>query len=121
MPPTLSTRGGPFLALGVSSSRSPLRPVPLTRTSSTTTGRSGMTKPNSLMYLYPPIQGSNQNKATRPAGQMLDSQKGTYTSQQRLLQSRQHGVSGLWPGAAGQTPLEHNQCLGNEDAGSPQC
>lgn len=26
--------------------------MPLTRTSSTTTGRSGMTKPNSLMYLY---------------------------------------------------------------------
>lgn len=52
---------------------------------------------------------------------MLDPQKGTYTSQQTLLQSRQHGGSGLWPDADGQTPLGHNQCLGNEDAGSPQC
>lgn len=78
-------------------------------------------KPNSLRYLCSPIQGTSQKKATREAGHMLDPQKGTYTSQQTLLQSRQHGGSGLWPDADGQTPLGHNQCLGNEDAGSPQC
>ena len=51
-PPTLSTRGGPLWAFGTNSRRRPLWPVPLTRTSSTTTGRSGMVKPNSLMYLH---------------------------------------------------------------------
>lgn len=47
----MSTRGGPMWALATSSRRRPLQPVPLTRTSSTTTDRSGMMKPNSLMYL----------------------------------------------------------------------
>lgn len=63
----MSTRGGPVWALVASSRRRPLRPVPLTRTSSTTTGRSGMIKPNSLMYLH--AQGpreSRQGEVARP-------------------------------------------------------
>lgn len=64
------------------------------------------------------IQESNEGRATRAAGHMLDSQEGTFTSQQTPLQSHQHGGSRLWLDADGQTPSGHSQCLGSEGAGS---
>lgn len=56
--------------MGTSSRRRPLRPMPRTRTSSTTTGRSGMTKPNSLMYLriHRPRETDQRQAARPPAG-----------------------------------------------------